>query len=668
LSMHFVTSLTASERFIAIQAFLCLDFASHGTKAPREVQIRSVIAVKQGKDLLVRSGTGSGKTIAMILPILMLRKDAVAITIAPLRLIQDLHVSEFTKYGIPSLAINSYTPNTPELWKSIKEHTTFRHYSISPEQCGEYRGHIPKFAKLLHDPKWANKIGLLQIDEAHFIVTAGQDRGDEGAFRPAFSSLWERLRVHLLSKTPCTAFSASLPQRYMDIVMKTLRMDPANTVKVLLTTNRPNLVYATIPMKGSIKNLDNLEFLAPQPFPPNHRLPPCIVFIDDKNHAAKTERYLNSRLPADLAASRPFRKYHSSMSTHYLEKMIELFRAGEISGLIATECASNGFDVPFIRLIVKHGVTKTVAEDDQRGGRGGRNGMECLVLTIAEKWAYENLAETDPDHKPSKKEQRTEKEVISLASTKDCHRGFLARHNNDTTSSGERVEPTSFTCSNCCDHHPGFNLSHYLPDLSTIINLVESDLVRLPRRGYRPLRARATLEDAIHSWTKMTHQEDPILKTFPRDWILSDNAISRLAREKAQFFQIPRDVTDFLEEDNDWHSRYALEVLTVVRVHDMARRKTTRTRRSSDDSEEEEEVEEEESGSDVESELADDDTARTTSKSPTSSASTSRSNSPDLPEAPPLPEVSSTGRPLRRAAANHSVTGIANGLYKRAKM
>ncbi|KAK6974993.1 Werner syndrome ATP-dependent helicase, partial [Favolaschia claudopus] len=256
------------------------------------------------------------------------------------------------------------------------------------------------------------------------------------------------------------------------------------------------------------------------------------------------------------------------MSTHYLEKMIELFRAGEISGLIATECASNGFDVRFIRLIVKHGVTKTVAEDDQRGGR--------------EKWAYENLAETDPDHKPSKKEQRTEKEVISLASTKDCHRGFLARHNNDTTSSA-----TSFTCSNCCDHHPGFNLSHYLPGLKDSDSDAESDSPPHKPPRYRPLRARATLEDAIHSWTKMTHQEDPILKTFPRDWILSDNAISRLAREKAQFFQIPRDVTDFLEEDNDWHSRYALEVLTVVRVHDMARRKTTRTRRSSDDSEEE---------------------------------------------------------------------------------
>ncbi|KAK7046813.1 hypothetical protein R3P38DRAFT_2765571 [Favolaschia claudopus] len=211
-----------------------------------------------------------------------------------------------------------------------------------------------------------------------------------------------------------------------------------------------------------------------------------------------------------------------------------------------------GFNVPSIRLIVKHGVTKTVAEDDQRGGRGGRNGMECLVLTIAEKWVYENLVETDPDHKPSKKEQRTEKE--------DCHHSFLARHNNDTTSSA-----TSFTCSNCCDHHLGFNLSHYLPSLKDSDSDAESDSPphKPPRQGYRPLRARATLEDAIHSWTKMTHQEDPILKTFPRDWTLSDGVIFRLDREKAQFFQIPRDITDFLKEDNDWHSCYALEVLTV---------------------------------------------------------------------------------------------------------
>ncbi|KAJ7206523.1 hypothetical protein GGX14DRAFT_568076 [Mycena pura] len=89
----------------------------------------------------------------ILLSVLMLRKDAVVNTVSPLRLIQDHHIAEFTKYGIPSIAIN---------------------YSVSPKQHGQHQEHIPKFAHLLHDPKWAKKICLLQIDEAHFVVTAGQ--------------------------------------------------------------------------------------------------------------------------------------------------------------------------------------------------------------------------------------------------------------------------------------------------------------------------------------------------------------------------------------------------------------------------------------------------------------------------------------------------------------
>lgn len=198
--------------------------------------------------------------------------------------------------------------------QSIEKHTQFRHYSVSPEQCGPFQGHIPRFAKLLRDQKWVKKIRLLQIDEAHFIVTAGQAKGKEAAFRPAFSNLGERLRVHLPSTTPCAVYSASMPKRVMDVVMKTLRMDPTNTVTVELSTNRPNLVYATIPMIGTINNLSNLNFLAPQPFPANYILPLSVIFVDDKKKTSTISRNLNSRLPPELAASKPFRKFHSGMS------------------------------------------------------------------------------------------------------------------------------------------------------------------------------------------------------------------------------------------------------------------------------------------------------------------------------------------------------------------
>ncbi|KAF8137895.1 P-loop containing nucleoside triphosphate hydrolase protein [Mycena galopus ATCC 62051] len=461
LPSSFTLPLTADERRTVLIAFLHLNIASKGTKTPRLLQLRAALAFIAGKDLVVRSGTGSGKTLAMILPVLSLPKTSAVITVSPRRLIQDNHagVAEFAKYGITSIAINCFTPEDEDLWQSIRSHSKYQHYSVSPEQCGPFMGHIPRFAKLLHDPKWTKHIKLLQIDEAHFIVTAGTAKGKKVAFRPSFSDLGERLRIHLPASTPCTAYSASMPSHIMTTVKSALRMEPAKTVTIELTTNRPNLVYAVIPMIGSITNFSNLDFLLPLSFPPNFVLSQkSIVFFDNKRKSPALAAYLNSRLPAALAARQPFRVYHSSMSKPYLEAIAASFKDtnGDVKCLIATEAASNGFDVADVDLIIHFGAPKSMIDKDQRGGRGGRDGRECLVLMIAEPWAYNNLASTDPEHKPSKKEERTDAAVIAYASSrKDCRRRTLAKHNNDTSAEGSLI-PRLHTISDLLFSSPPF--------------------------------------------------------------------------------------------------------------------------------------------------------------------------------------------------------------------
>jgi superfamily II DNA helicase RecQ len=134
-----------------------------------------------------------------------------------------------------------------------------------------------------------------------------------------------------------------MPQDVIDLVMKTCRMDPHNTVKLLFTTNRPNLVYATIPMIGSIDNFANLHILLPSTFTPGYLFPKAIIFLDNKLKAASLARYMNSSLPPDLAKKEPFRHYHSGMSKPYLELVIKSFKEdnGDVRVLVATEAASN---------------------------------------------------------------------------------------------------------------------------------------------------------------------------------------------------------------------------------------------------------------------------------------------------------------------------------------
>ncbi|KAJ7759810.1 P-loop containing nucleoside triphosphate hydrolase protein [Mycena maculata] len=672
LSYEFMEALSTAQRIIVLNAFLFLDFVSKGQKTPRDLQLRAAIAVGEGKNLLVRSGTGSGKTLAMIIPVLLLPKDAIVITVSPLRLIQDNHVTEFSKYGIPSIAINSFTPEDPNLWKLIRNREHYHHYSVSPEQCGIYKGHVPRFARLLHDSKWVKKIKLLQIDEAHFVETTGQAKGDEAAFRPAYSDLGERLRVHLPTSTPCTAYSASMPGYVMDLLMKTLRMDAANTIKLELTTNRPNLIYATIPIIGSIDNFRNLDFFFPTPIPPSYRPPKSIIFLDNKLKAAKLARHLNAKASPEIGAVEPFRHYHSTMSKPYLEHIIKSFKEEDedVRCLVATEAASNGFDVADIRLIVMFGVPKTKFEEDQRGGRGGRDGLPCLVLTIAEKWALENLAATDPVHTPSKKELRTEAGVIADTHSKPCRRRALADHNNDKTPTA--LDFTMWCCDNHDDHN--FDISVFLPgSLPTEADHAPSGPpTKTTRRKYRPVAARQELIDCLEEWRMQRHADDPIARHFRIGDILETASIPLLARQPRHSLRIPADITSFLQETEEWHREYALDILSIIIQYDGPR--PTSAALSSGDSSESSSDSHPDSDSPQDtddSEIPPPRSSRRLAPVPTfsdsdSSPEYSPQSSPQ-PSCSPSPQFNANGRRLRRAAMNHQVAGIAHQVAKRQK-
>jgi superfamily II DNA helicase RecQ len=87
--------------------------------------------------------------------------------------------------------------------------------------------------------------------------------------------------------------------------------------------------------------------------------------------------------------------------------------------------------------VVLYGIPNDPFELDQRGGRGGRDGEECLVLMIAEKWALNDLAASDPEYTPGKKEQRTKPDILTYTRCKTCRRRQLANHNNDFTPGGK---------------------------------------------------------------------------------------------------------------------------------------------------------------------------------------------------------------------------------------
>lgn len=92
LDPTFTSQLSSEQYNLVVQAFMKLDHLTQGAKTPREFQLRTLLALHSGKDVIVHAGTGYGKTLAMILPML-LDSSKLAVTVSPLKVLHKSHVS-----------------------------------------------------------------------------------------------------------------------------------------------------------------------------------------------------------------------------------------------------------------------------------------------------------------------------------------------------------------------------------------------------------------------------------------------------------------------------------------------------------------------------------------------------------------------------------------------
>lgn len=88
----FLAKLDTTEQDTVYKCCLLLSTVTEGKKIPREFQLNAVLALLAGKDCLIDAGTGSGKTLCMILPAL-LDPAAISLVISPLKRLQILQVN-----------------------------------------------------------------------------------------------------------------------------------------------------------------------------------------------------------------------------------------------------------------------------------------------------------------------------------------------------------------------------------------------------------------------------------------------------------------------------------------------------------------------------------------------------------------------------------------------
>jgi len=83
--------LDSDERALALRAILLLYTVTAGAKVPHKMQLESLLPVMANLDSLVNTGMGLGKTICMVLPVL-LDPTSITLIISPLKWLQARHI------------------------------------------------------------------------------------------------------------------------------------------------------------------------------------------------------------------------------------------------------------------------------------------------------------------------------------------------------------------------------------------------------------------------------------------------------------------------------------------------------------------------------------------------------------------------------------------------
>lgn len=325
-----------------------------GFEAPTAIQAKAIPMVRSGTDVIGRSQTGTGKTMAFAIPAIEMIKDiedkskALVIIMLPTRelAIQCCgEIRKLTKYceGIRPVEIYGGAPMDKQIAR-------LKRANIIVGTPGRIMDHIRRRTLKL------DNIRLAVLDEADEMLSMG------------FKEDMETILRETPDNRQTVLFSATMPQSVMSITQE-FQKDPV----VIEAANRQialdniKQLYVDVPMG---RKTDALRLLL-------HYYSPSlsIVFCNTKKMAEELAVALNQGgFDADAL--------HGDLKQSQRTAIMDRFRNGSISILVATDVAARGIDVNDVEYVFNYDIPQNNEYYVHRIGRTGRVGKEGTSITL----------------------------------------------------------------------------------------------------------------------------------------------------------------------------------------------------------------------------------------------------------------------------------------------
>lgn len=292
------------------------------------------------KDVVVLSPTGSGKTIAYLLPLVQLldasRDDVQAVVIVPGRELALQSATVLKDMGSGLRCCACYGGRA-----AMEEHRVLR--QVRPQVVfatpGRLNDHLEK--------------GNISVDSIHYLVIDEFDKCLEMGFSEEMSTIIGRLpavqRHILLSATD----AASIPQ-YVNMG-RTIRVD--YQIQEEQVPDRVQVYQVDSPDKDKLETLKALLLTLGDSS--------SIVFLNYRESVERTAEYLRKN---GFSIS----MFHGGLDQKLREDALYKFSNGSANVLVCTDLASRGLDIPDIRNIIHYHLPESEEGYVHRVGRTAR--------------------------------------------------------------------------------------------------------------------------------------------------------------------------------------------------------------------------------------------------------------------------------------------------------
>jgi ATP-dependent RNA helicase DeaD len=329
---------------------------------PTPIQAAVIPEALQGRDILGQAQTGTGKTAAFLLPFLNSWREndppgPHALVLAPTRELV-VQVAEEGQKLAPSRRCRTVPIYGGQRFR--EQLASMRQgYAVAVGTPGRVLDHLSR--------------GTLSFESVRYVVLDEADRMLDIGFRPDIERILRRCpreRQTLLLSATLPPPVLRLAQRYMQDPIH-INLSPAK-----ITVENIKQTYITV---DATRKFDLLLRVLDREQPRQ-----CIIFVERKRWADDLYRDLRH-------AHKRVAVMHGDLPQPQREKIMQRFREGAVTYLVATDVVGRGIDVENISHIINYDLPHDPENYVHRIGRTGRMGADGIAIAFVTREQGEQL-------------------------------------------------------------------------------------------------------------------------------------------------------------------------------------------------------------------------------------------------------------------------------------